>query len=59
MTAVTFLHNSKQLALIFYDNTVQLRDSVTEALSSTLEGHLNVMTAVMFSHDSKQLTSIF
>jgi len=53
-----FSCDDKQLTLISKDDiTVQLWDSVTEALSNTLKDHLSQMTAVTFLCNDKQLAS--
>jgi len=53
-----FLCDDKQLTSAFWDNMIWLWNSVTKALSSTFEGHLDEMMTVTFLCNSKQLTSV-
>ena len=50
---VTFLPNSKLVALGSYDYIVRLWDAVTGSLLQTLKGHLGWVLLVAFSPDGK------
>jgi WD40 repeat protein len=55
---VAFSPSSQLLASVSDDNTVKLWDSKTEALCSSLEGHLYRVNTVAFSPNGQFLASV-